>query len=131
MLTLLENEGCEILGLGCRLRGSDPLVVFGVYKFSKNLSGMAARIEVVRVVGNFSFASLLTTVSREYMFVVIVVKVLVLVEVLLGHCSIYFYYYFARYANKTYLQLYMQITKLKTKNFSVYSLSGILTSRIN
>lgn len=64
------------------------LVVLRIHEFRYDLSGMAARIIVVRVLGRFPFASLLPSVPGEYVLVVVVVEVLVFVKVLLGHSSL-------------------------------------------
>ena len=64
-----------------------PFVVLGVHQFGQDLSGMAARIEVICVCQCLAFASLFATVPGEYMLVVIVVEVLVLVNVVVRHSS--------------------------------------------
>lgn len=48
---------------------------------------MAARVEVIRVRNGLAFAPLLAAVRGEDVLVVVVVKVLVLVDVRLGHSS--------------------------------------------
>lgn len=66
-----------------------PFVVLGIHQFGENLSGMAARIEVIGMCDGLAFAPLLTAVCSEDVLVVIVVEVLVLVEICLGHSSCY------------------------------------------
>lgn len=61
--------------------------MLGVHQLGENLSGMAARVEVIRVRNGLAFAPLLAAVSSKDMFVVVVVEVLVLVNVRLGHSS--------------------------------------------
>lgn len=64
-----------------------PFVVFSIHQFGEDLSGMAARVEVISMRDGFAFAPLLTAVCSEDVLVVIVVEVLVLVEICLGHSS--------------------------------------------
>jgi len=64
-----------------------PFVVLGVHQLGEKLSGMAARVEVIRVRDSLAFAPLLTAVRGEDVLVVVVVEVLVLVDVCLGHSS--------------------------------------------
>lgn len=61
--------------------------MLGVHHLGENLSGMAARVEVIRVRDSLAFAPLFTAVRGEDMLVVVVVEVFVLVDVCLGHSS--------------------------------------------
>lgn len=64
-----------------------PFVVFRIHQFSEDLSGMAARIEMVCVCKSLAFASLFSTVTGKNMLVVIVVEVFVFVNVVVRHSS--------------------------------------------
>jgi len=61
--------------------------VLGIHQLGENLSGMAARVEVIGMRDGLAFAPLLTAVRGEDVLIVVVVEVLVLVNVRLGHSS--------------------------------------------
>ena len=64
-----------------------PFIVFRIHQFGEDLSGMAARIEMICVCKSLAFASLFSTVTGKDMLVVIVVEVFVFVNVVLRHSS--------------------------------------------
>jgi len=64
-----------------------PFVMLGIHQLGEDLSGMAARVEVIGMCDGFAFAPLLSTVRGEDVLVVSVVEVLVLVKVRLRHSS--------------------------------------------
>lgn len=59
--------------------------MLSIHQLGEDLSGMAARVEVIGMCDGFAFAPLLSTVSGEDVLVISVVEVLVLVEVRLRH----------------------------------------------
>lgn len=60
--------------------------MLGVHELRQDLSGMAARIEMIGMSVGFAFRSLFATVTGENVLVVIVVEVLVFVDVVvIGH----------------------------------------------
>lgn len=69
---------------------TESLVALGVHKLRQQFSGMAIRIEVIRVRISFALRSLFAAVRGVDVLVVIVVEVLVFVEVLLRHISHWF-----------------------------------------
>lgn len=87
------GENLGILSLsGPRLRRRLFLfVVFGVYQFGDNFSGMSAGIEVIRVFTDFLLGALLSAMATVEVLVVIEVVVLVLVEMAFRHdCNRFF-----------------------------------------
>ncbi len=76
---------------GARLRlGLDSLflVVLGVHELREDFSGMAVRVEVIRVHSSLSLASLLAAVTSVDVLVVVVVEVLVLVKMGFRHIQL-------------------------------------------
>lgn len=64
-----------------------PFIVFRVHQFRDDLSGMDARIKMIRVCQGFTFTPLFTTMTGEYILVVIVDEVLVFVKEMGRHSS--------------------------------------------
>lgn len=62
-------------------------VMLGIHQLGKDLSRMAARVEVIGMCDGLAFASLLSAVRGEDVLVVSVVEVLVLVKIRLRHSS--------------------------------------------
>lgn len=62
-------------------------IMLGVHQLRDDLSGMAARVEVVRVCQRFALTPLFTTMSGENMLVVVVNEMLVIVNGMVRHSS--------------------------------------------
>lgn len=73
-----------------------PFIMLRVHQFGDDLSGMAARVEMVCVCQGFAFTPLFTAMAREDMLVVIVDEVLVIVNESVRHSS----RLFKKYAQK-------------------------------